>query len=142
MDRDHRWERVEKAYRAIRYGEGPKFEVRDRGHPELLRQARQRADQRRRVHHPSVITGEDGKPLATVEAGDSVIFYNYRGDRPRELHARVRQRRLHRLRPRREARAPLLRDDERVRGRPARHVAYKKTGKMKDILAEYVAHKG
>ena len=33
---------------------------------------------------PSVIT-QNGEPLATVKNGDSVIFYNYRGDRPKEL---------------------------------------------------------
>ena len=31
------------------------------------------------------MTGADGKPLATIADGDAVIFYNYRGDRPREL---------------------------------------------------------
>ncbi|MGA2502340.1 MAG: phosphoglyceromutase, partial [Tepidisphaeraceae bacterium] len=34
---------------------------------------------------PSVITGPGGAPLATVRDGDSVVFYNYRGDRPREI---------------------------------------------------------
>jgi 2,3-bisphosphoglycerate-independent phosphoglycerate mutase len=34
---------------------------------------------------PSVVCNHDGTPLTTVKNGDSVIFYNYRGDRPREL---------------------------------------------------------
>jgi 2,3-bisphosphoglycerate-independent phosphoglycerate mutase len=34
---------------------------------------------------PTWITGRDGKPLATIGDGDAVLFYNYRGDRPREL---------------------------------------------------------
>ena len=34
---------------------------------------------------PTNITGCDGKPLALVEDGDSVIFFNFRGDRPREI---------------------------------------------------------
>ncbi len=31
------------------------------------------------------VVGADGQPLATVRDGDAVVFYNYRGDRPREL---------------------------------------------------------
>jgi 2,3-bisphosphoglycerate-independent phosphoglycerate mutase len=29
--------------------------------------------------------GEDGNPLASIEDDDAVIFFNFRGDRPREL---------------------------------------------------------
>jgi 2,3-bisphosphoglycerate-independent phosphoglycerate mutase len=31
------------------------------------------------------VVGADGKPLATIGNGDAVLFYNYRGDRPREI---------------------------------------------------------
>ena len=34
---------------------------------------------------PSVVVGSDGKPLPRITDGDAVIFYNFRGDRPREL---------------------------------------------------------
>ena len=34
---------------------------------------------------PTWIVGADGKPVATIGDGDSVVFYNYRGDRPREI---------------------------------------------------------
>ena len=34
---------------------------------------------------PSVIIGDDGNPLASINDDDSVIFFNFRGDRPREL---------------------------------------------------------
>jgi 2,3-bisphosphoglycerate-independent phosphoglycerate mutase len=34
---------------------------------------------------PTWVTGADGKPLATIQDGDAVVFYNYRGDRPREI---------------------------------------------------------
>src|SRR5690606_102722 len=34
---------------------------------------------------PTWIVGVDGKPIATIGDGDAVVFYNYRGDRPREL---------------------------------------------------------
>ncbi len=86
MDRDNRWPRVEKAYRAIRYGEGAKFRSAEAAvtysydHPT---EPNMRGDE---FVQPSVITGADGTaPLATVARGDSIIFCNYRGDRPREL---------------------------------------------------------
>ena len=34
---------------------------------------------------PTWIVGADGKPVATIRDGDAVVFYNYRGDRPREI---------------------------------------------------------
>jgi 2,3-bisphosphoglycerate-independent phosphoglycerate mutase len=34
---------------------------------------------------PTAIVGGDGKPLAVIADGDAVVFYNYRGDRPREI---------------------------------------------------------
>jgi 2,3-bisphosphoglycerate-independent phosphoglycerate mutase len=85
MDRDNRWARVEKAYRAIAFGEGVKFTSATEAvqhyydHPTEPNMA---GDE---FVVASVITAADGKPLATVKDGDSVIFYNYRGDRPKEL---------------------------------------------------------
>ena len=40
MDRDNRWDRVEKAYRAMAFGEGAQFQLGHRGPPALLRQSR------------------------------------------------------------------------------------------------------
>jgi 2,3-bisphosphoglycerate-independent phosphoglycerate mutase len=80
MDRDNRWGRVEKAYRAIALGDGPRFATAIDaiksyyGNPPELNLA---GDE---FITPCVIEGG-----ATVGDGDSVIFYNYRGDRPREL---------------------------------------------------------
>ncbi|NPC94213.1 2,3-bisphosphoglycerate-independent phosphoglycerate mutase [Bacillus sp. WMMC1349] len=76
MDRDKRWDRVEKAYRAMAYGEGPSYQnpldvVKDSYangiHDEFV--------------IPSVITKENGKPVATIQDNDAVIFYNFRPDR-------------------------------------------------------------
>ncbi|MCP8617653.1 2,3-bisphosphoglycerate-independent phosphoglycerate mutase [Salirhabdus salicampi] len=79
MDRDKRWERVEKAYRAMVYGDGPQFtsatEVVESSYNE-------------EVHDefviPSVIT-DNGAPVGTVEEGDAMIFFNFRPDRATQL---------------------------------------------------------
>ena len=79
MDRDNRFERVEKAYAALTYGEG--FEAAS-GH-EAMQLSYDRGDADEFVK-PTVIV-EDGKPVATIQPNDSVIFFNFRPDRAREL---------------------------------------------------------
>jgi 2,3-bisphosphoglycerate-independent phosphoglycerate mutase len=86
MDRDNRWPRVQKAYEALTAAEGPKFRTAEQAvvhyydHPTEPNMA---GDE---FITPSIVTGDVGdKAVATVKNGDSVIFYNYRGDRPREL---------------------------------------------------------
>ena len=140
MDRDKRWARVEKAYRAIRFGEGPKFASATEAVQFYYDHPSEPTTHGDEFVTPSVIV-KDGKPLATVEENDSVIFYNYRGDRPRELtHAFV----LHDFTG--FDRGPMQKlyfvtmaayED----GLPV-HVAYPRPAKIADILGEYVATKG
>ena len=80
MDRDRRWERTEKAYNAMVLGEGLKAE----SAREALEEAYKRGETDEFVI-PTVIVDESGKPVATVEEGDSVIFFNFRPDRARQL---------------------------------------------------------
>src|SRR3954465_11545672 len=85
MDRDNRWDRVQKAYRAMVFGEGPKFRSAIdavRYYYDHASDASMSGDE---FVPPSVITDDGSTPRATVSNGDSVIFYNYRGDRPREI---------------------------------------------------------
>ncbi|HRE81886.1 MAG TPA: 2,3-bisphosphoglycerate-independent phosphoglycerate mutase [Opitutaceae bacterium] len=86
MDRDNRWERVEKAYRMLT-GQG------------AVATATSAVDAVKNYYqHPLTETqkGDEfvpatwivdttGRPVATIGDGDAVLFYNYRGDRPREL---------------------------------------------------------
>ncbi|AIQ61956.1 2,3-bisphosphoglycerate-independent phosphoglycerate mutase [compost metagenome] len=80
MDRDKRWDRVEKAYRAIVYGEGPAFTD---GLTAVT------ASYQNSVYDeflvPSVITDAAGNPTAKVESGDSIVFINFRPDRAIQL---------------------------------------------------------
>lgn len=76
MDRDKRWDRVEKSYRSMVYGEGPKYT----DPLELVEDSYQNGIYDEFVL-PSVIVKENGEPVATVQDNDSVIFYNFRPDR-------------------------------------------------------------
>ncbi len=75
MDRDNRWERVEKAYAAIVYGQGVKASC----PVEAIRQS-YKDGVTDEFMIPAVIDGGD-----TVKPNDSVIFYNFRPDRAREI---------------------------------------------------------
>ena len=79
MDRDKRWNRIKEAYDMLVDGKGAAFESALEGI-----QASYDADVTDEFIKPIVITKE-GKPLAKVEEGDAVIFYNFRNDRAREL---------------------------------------------------------
>ncbi len=79
MDRDNRWDRVEKAYRAMVYGEGE----RACGGPEGI-QASYDKDTTDEFVLPTVVT-KDGAPVATIKDNDSIIFFNFRPDRAREI---------------------------------------------------------
>ena len=79
MDRDKRWERVKEAYDMLTEGKGAHFS----SALEAIR-ASYDADVTDEFIKPAVIC-EDGEPVAKVEAGDTVIFYNFRNDRAREL---------------------------------------------------------
>ena len=79
MDRDKRWNRVKEAYDLLVEGRGAAFESAIDGI-----QASYDADVTDEFVKPIVIT-KDGQPLAKVEEGDAIIFYNFRNDRAREL---------------------------------------------------------
>jgi 2,3-bisphosphoglycerate-independent phosphoglycerate mutase len=79
MDRDHRWERIARVYWAMTRGEGRP--VTDPVAAIGESYERKATDE---FIEPCVVM-EDGRPVALVEAGDSVIFFNFRSDRGREL---------------------------------------------------------
>lgn len=80
MDRDKRWDRVEKSYRAMVYGEGPKYTDPLKAIVESYE--RSVFDE---FVLPTVITDESGNPVGLVESEDSVIFFNFRPDRAIQL---------------------------------------------------------
>ncbi|MFC1562837.1 2,3-bisphosphoglycerate-independent phosphoglycerate mutase [candidate division KSB1 bacterium] len=79
MDRDNRWERIEKAYRTLVNGEGKMFSSAEEAVSDSYKN-----DVTDEFIIPSIIV-DDGKPVSTLENGDSVLFFNYRADRARQL---------------------------------------------------------
>ena len=80
MDRDKRWSRTELAYNCLTNGEG-----RPESDPvEAIQSAYDRGETDEFIK-PIVIVREGGDPLATIRDGDSVLFFNFRGDRPRQI---------------------------------------------------------
>lgn len=82
MDRDNRWERIEKAYRALTGGEGV-----FKKDPVQAMEKTYAKDVTDEFIEPTVIVkeGTDQEPTAVIKDGDSVVFINFRPDRAREI---------------------------------------------------------
>lgn len=85
MDRDKRWDRVERAWTMLRGLEAKRARSAEEAvqyyydHP---------LDDSRKGDEfvvPTWVADEDGRPIGPIEDGDVVLFFNFRGDRPREL---------------------------------------------------------
>lgn len=76
MDRDNRWERLEKSYRAIVYGEGPSYSS-----AKDAIKANYDNDVWDEFIIPAVMTKENGEPVAEMQDDDAIIFFNFRPDR-------------------------------------------------------------
>lgn len=85
MDRDNRWDRVQKAYDALTLGVGEAAQSAD----EAIARS-YAAGVTDEFVLPTVITDSDGVPVGTIADGDVAIFFNFRADRARELsHALI-----------------------------------------------------
>ncbi len=86
MDRDNRWERVQKAYDMLTgrkaVATATSAEAAISGYYTNPLSPTQNGDE---FVPATWIVGADGKAVATIADGDAVLFYNYRGDRPREI---------------------------------------------------------
>ena len=80
MDRDKRWNRIEKAYNALVKGEG----IKATSAISAIESSYQKEVFDEFIE-PTVITNNDGEPVATIGEHDSVIFFNFRPDRAREI---------------------------------------------------------
>jgi len=90
MDRDKHWDRIEKAYDAMVLGEGRKapnaFAALQNSYEARL------SDE---FMEPVVIIDEKGGPLGLIEDEDSIIFFNFRADRARQISRAFTDRELH-----------------------------------------------
>jgi len=82
MDRDKRWDRVEKAYKVLIHADE---EAPTAG--SALAAVESSYDNKviDEFVNPTVIVDEKGEPVAAIEDGDSVILFNFRADRAREI---------------------------------------------------------
>ncbi len=80
MDRDNNWDRIQKAYDSLVTGEG--VQATD---PIQAMQDSYDNGVTDEFVVPTVITDENGAPLSLVKPDDSVIFFNFRPDRAREI---------------------------------------------------------
>ena len=76
MDRDNRWERIEKAYRAIVLGQGEEF----KNATDTIKASYKKGIYDEELN-PSVIKGVDGQ----IKEKDAVIFFNFRSDRAKQI---------------------------------------------------------
>ncbi len=85
MDRDDRWDRVEKAYRLLTEGEGHRVPSAVKGYQRYYDTPAKSSQVGDEFIEPTAVTDDQGHPLPRISDGDAVIFYNFRGDRPRQL---------------------------------------------------------
>ncbi len=136
MDRDNRWERVQEAYDCMTAGR-----AKTRASAAQAMAISYKNQETDEFVRPVCIAGDDDRPRALIEDGDAVIFFNFRGDRPREI-----------------TRA-FVDDDFKDFARPVRPdiyyvcmteydktisvpVAFARPAKIKNILGEYLSKKG
>ena len=89
MDRDNRWERVQRAYNCLTgRGSSARFasaQLAVQAHYDTPANPKMAGDE---FVPPCVVASDEGTAVRSrVTSGDTVIFYNYRGDRPREISA-------------------------------------------------------
>ena len=80
MDRDRRWDRVQASYDAMVLGVGKKA-------PSAMAAVESSYENRitDEFVEPVVIVDEQGEPRGTIQDGDSMIFFNFRADRARQI---------------------------------------------------------
>jgi 2,3-bisphosphoglycerate-independent phosphoglycerate mutase len=81
MDRDRRWDRTKLAYDAMVHGVGTPVE-----HPVLAVQAAYQRGETDEFIKP-LVHHRNGRPVAVMQDGDGVLFFNYRSDRMRQIVA-------------------------------------------------------
>ena len=80
MDRDNNYDRVKVAYDAMVYGVGETADC-----AACAMKHSYENDVTDEFVKPTVVVGEDGKPVGQIKDGDSVVFFNFRPDRAREM---------------------------------------------------------
>jgi 2,3-bisphosphoglycerate-independent phosphoglycerate mutase len=131
MDRDSRWDRVQKAYDCLRVGKGLKA----KSASEAVADSYENKVTDEFIE-PTAIVNDEGEPLATIDDGDGVVFFNFRGDRPREITRAFVEDDFRQFSRTTKPDIYFVCMTEYDASIPA-EVAFGKPPKMKNILAEY-----
>ena len=135
MDRDNRWERVEKAYSAMVLGEGNT----DTSAVTAIKKSYNNGVTDEFVV-PTVITDENGTPLGKISENDSVIFFNFRPDRAREITRTIVDEDFSGF-ERKYFATHFVCMTQYDASMPNVHVAFKPE-KLEDTFGEYISKKG
>ncbi len=135
MDRDNRWERVMLAYDAMVLGQGQKFED-----PVLAIEESYKRGVNDEFVVPVVITKDD-KALATIKDNDSVIFFNFRPDRARQITRAIVDEDFRGFIRKKKVNTYYVTMTEYDKTIKNVHVAYR-NDKLKNTLGEYVSNLG
>lgn len=136
MDRDSRWDRVQKAYECLRYGKGLKAV--NAAEAMAASYANKITDE---FVEPTNIVTEDKTPVAIIEDGDGVVFFNFRGDRTREISRVFVNNDFKEFERMRKPDIAFVCMTEYDSTLPAA-VAFGKPARMKNILGEYISNLG
>lgn len=142
MDRDNRWDRVQRAYdcltgRAIERTAGSATEAIQRQYD----QPESNGTKGDEFCPPTAILNADGAPVAAIGENDSVIFFNFRGDRPRELSRAFIQEDFNEFDRGKKPNVHFATLSEYQKGL-CENVICSKPEKMEAILGSYVADQG
>lgn len=135
MDRDKRWQRIEKAYNALVNGEGEKAisalsAIEDSYQKETFDE----------FILPTVITNGE-EPVATIGKHDSVIFFNFRPDRAREITRTLVDKEFNEFETKKDLDLYYVCMTSYDETMPNVHIAFKKE-ELKNTFGEYISKQG
>lgn len=135
MDRDKRWDRTQIAYDALTLGKGKEdvdaIDAIAKSYDEGINDE---------FMIPTVIK-ENGKPVATVDSGDSIIFFNFRPDRARQITRAFVDEDFNGFERESRVKTYYVTMTEYDKTMPNVHVAYKNEP-ITNTLGEYISNKG
>lgn len=142
MDRDNRWERVERAYNCM-VGLGTCDESMSalQTIEQFYKSSAGTSQSGDEFIAPTRIVDENGKFAGKIEDGDSVVFFNFRGDRPREITKAFVSDDFSAFK--RETKLNIFYSTmTEYEKNLCKNVIFERPAKMKNILGEYVSNLG
>ena len=136
MDRDNRWERIKLAYDALAFGKGNYFK-----NVQKAIETSYEAQEFDEFVKPVVIVDENQEPLTIVQNRDSIVYFNFRPDRARELTKAFKLdgfNEFEKIKSDEIYFVSMTQYDESLK---KVHISYK-TVELKNTFGEYISNKG